>query len=48
MRMLGLTILQIKYISNKDLLGITGTSTQYCARTHMGKESEKEWKYVYV
>ena len=38
----------IKYITNKDLLYSTGNSTQYSAMTYMGKESQKEWVYVYV
>ena len=35
-------------IINKDLLYSTGNSTQYSVKTYMGKESEKEWIYVYV
>ena len=31
-----------------DLLYSTGNSTQYSVITDMGKESEKEWIYVYV
>ena len=30
------------------LLYSTGKSTQQCVITYMGKESEKEWIYVYV
>ena len=41
-------LLYIKQIINKDLLYSTGNSTQYTVITYMGKESEKEWKYVYV
>ena len=29
-------------IGNKDLLHITGKSTQYCVITYMGEESENE------
>ena len=42
------TLLYIKYTTNKDLLYSTGKSTQYCVITCMGRESEKEWIYVYV
>ena len=42
------TLLYLKQITNKDLLYSTGNSTQYSAVTHMGKESKKEWIYVYV
>ena len=42
------TLLYIKQITNKDLLYSTGNSTQYSVMTYMGKESEKEWMYVYV
>ena len=38
----------IKQIINKDVLCTTGNSTQYSVITYMGKESEKEWIYVYV
>ena len=38
----------IKQITNKDLLYSTRNSTQYSVITHMRKESEKEWIYVYV
>ena len=38
----------LKWIMNKDLLCSTGNSTQYSVITYMGKESEKEWIYVYV
>ena len=31
-----------------DLLYSTGNSTQYSVITYLGKESEKEWIYVYV
>ena len=33
---------------NKDLRYSTGNSTQYSVTTYIGKESEKEWIYVYV
>ena len=42
------TLLYIKYITNKDLLYSTGNSTQYSVVAYMGKESKKEWIYVYV
>ena len=42
------TLLYFKWITNKDLLYSTGNSTQYSAMTYMGKESQKEWVYVYV
>ena len=42
------TLLYIKQITNKDLLYSTGNSTQYSVITYMGKESEKEWMYVFV
>ena len=42
------TLLYIKQITNKDLLYSTGNSTQYSVMTYMGKESKKEWTYVYV
>ena len=41
-------ILYIKYITNKDLLYSTGNSTRYSVMTYMGKDSKKEWIYVYV
>ena len=42
------TLLYFKWITNKDLLYSTGNSTQYSVMTYMGKESKKEWIYVYV
>ena len=42
------TLLYIKQIINKDLLSSTGNSTQYSVMAYMGKESKKEWIYVYV
>ena len=42
------TILYIKQIANKDLLYSTGNSTQYSVMTYMGKESKKDWIYVYA
>ena len=42
------TLLYIKLITNKDLLYSTGNSTQYSVMAYMGKESKKEWIYVYV
>ena len=41
------TRLYIKQITNKDLLYSTGNSTQYSVMAYMGKESKKEWIYVY-
>ena len=41
-------LLQIKQITNKDLLYSTGNSTQYSVMTYMGKEPKKEWICVYV
>ena len=35
-------------MTDKDLLYSTGNSTQYSAIAYTGKESEKEWTYVYV
>ena len=40
------TLLYIKQI-NKNLLYSTGNSTQYSVMIYMGKESKKEWMYVY-
>ena len=37
-----------KQIINKDLVHSTENSAQYSVITYMGKESEKEWTYVYV
>ena len=34
--------------TDKDLLYSTGNSTQYSVMTYMGKESKKEWIYIYV
>ena len=42
------TLLYIKSTTNKDLLYSTGNSTQYFAMAYMGKESKKEWVYVWV
>ena len=42
------TLLYIKQISSKDLLYSTGNSTQYSIITYIGKEYEKEERYVYV
>ena len=38
----------IKQTTNKDLLYSTGNPTQYSVMTYTGKESRKEWIYVYV
>ena len=42
------TLIQIKWITNKDLLYSTGNSTEYPAMTYMGIESKREWMYVYI
>ena len=42
------TLLYIRQITNKDLLFITGNSTQYSVMTYMRKESKKELIYVSV
>ena len=39
-------LLYIKQILYKDLLYSTENTTQYSARTYMGKECKKEWIYV--
>ena len=41
-------LLSIKQIPNKDLLHSTGSCTQYSVTAYMGKESKKEWIYVFV
>ena len=41
------TLLDIKQITNKDLLYSTGNATQYSVMTYMGKESEKKI-YIYI
>ena len=41
------TLIYIKSIINKDLLYSTGNSTQHSVITYMGKESEKEFSYMY-
>ena len=33
---------------NKDLVYNTGNSNQYSVMVYMGKESKKEWIYVYL
>ena len=38
----------VKQITNKDLVYSTGNSIQYSVMAYMGKESKKEWIYVYV
>ena len=42
------TLLYMKEITKKCLLYNTGNSTQYSVMTYVGKESKKEWIYVYV
>ena len=42
------TLLYIKQITNKNLLYITGNSTQYSVMTYVGIESKKEWEdFIY-
>ena len=41
-------LIYIKQMYSRDLLCSTGSPTQYCVITYMGKESEKEWMYVYI
>ena len=41
------TLLYIKQINNKVLLYSTGNYIQYLVITYNGKESEKEYRYVY-
>ena len=42
------TLLYIQQITQKDLLYSTGNSTQYSVMAYRGKESKKEWIYVFV
>ena len=42
------TLLDLKWITNKDLLYSTRNSSQYSVITYMGKGSGKEWTYVSV
>ena len=42
------TLQYMKQITNKNQLYNTGNSTQYSVITYLGKESKKEWIYVYV
>ena len=42
------TLLYIKKIDNKDLLYSTGDYIQYLVITYNGKESEKEYIYIYM
>ena len=42
------TLLYIKQITNKDLLYSTENTSQYSLMAYMGKESKKDWIYVYV
>ena len=37
-----------KLMSDKDLPSSTGKSAQYSVIAYMGKESEKEWIYMYM
>ena len=38
----------IEQITNKNYLYSAGNSAQYSVMIRMGKESKKEWIYVYV
>ena len=40
--------LYVKQINNKDLLYSTGNYIQYLIVTYSGKESEKEYIYIYM
>ena len=41
-------LLYVKQINNKDLLCSIGNYTQYLAIIYNGKESEKEYIYIYI
>ena len=41
-------LLYVIEMTRKSLLYSTGNSTQYSIMTYMGKESKKEWIYVYM
>ena len=43
-----LLYINVKWITNKDLLYSTGSSTQYSVMTYMEIKSEKEWIYGHV
>ena len=42
------TLLNIKWITDKDLPYSTENATQYSVMMYMGKQFLKEWIYVYV
>ena len=42
------TLLYLKWITNKDLLYITGNTAQCCVSAWMGGAFGGEWIYVYV
>ena len=42
------TLLYLKYITNKDLLYITGSSAQCYVADWTGRERRGEWIHVYV
>ena len=42
------TLIYIKQINNKDLLYSTRNHIQYLVITYNGKESEKEYIYIYI
>ena len=42
------TLLHMKKITKKDLPHSTGNSAQYSVRAYVGKESLKQWIYVYA
>lgn len=41
-------LLYMEQTSDRDLLYSTWTFTQYCVVASLGKDSEKEWIYVYL
>ena len=45
---MGSTYTKTNYVVYKFLLYSTGNYIQYLVITYNGKESEKEWLYVYV
>ena len=42
------TLRYMEWLANRDLLYSKRNSTQYLLMVYMGKESEKEWMFVYV
>ena len=41
-------VLNIRWITNKNLLYRTGNSTQYSVITYRGKEFIKKWIHLYI